>query len=199
VSSDVVSNPQNLAESVLPEAVRAFHRRSLSGVMILTTTIDGAPRGMALNAFASVSLEPAVVLACVARTASTYRPLLASGRFALNVLAADQTEVAAQFARSGGAEKFENVRWRIGGYGSPILDGTCGYLEAHVETRVAAHTHDVFFGRVVDAASYNRVPLGYLAGHFCDVRDPDAWDGLLRSLSGPAAPPCAAPENEWRR
>jgi flavin reductase (DIM6/NTAB) family NADH-FMN oxidoreductase RutF len=173
----------------LSQDVRAFHRRALSSLLILTTTLDGSPRGMALNAFASVSLEPAVVLVSVSRTAGTFQPLFEAGRFALNLLASDQADLAAKFARSGGAEKFDGVNWRVGRHGSPILDGTCGYVEALVENRVDVHTHSVFFGQVLDAGSYPRPPLAYLAGRLCDSRDSQAWDRMVRSLDTPDVPP----------
>jgi flavin reductase (DIM6/NTAB) family NADH-FMN oxidoreductase RutF len=156
--------------------------------MILTTMLDGSPRGMALNAFASVSLEPAVVLVCVSRTAGTFHPLFESGRFAISLLASDQADVAAKFARSGGSEKFEGVNWHVGRHGSPILEGTCGYLEALVENRVDVYTHSVFFGNVLEAGSYPRAPLAYLAGQLYDSRDSQAWDYMVRSLETPDAP-----------
>jgi flavin reductase (DIM6/NTAB) family NADH-FMN oxidoreductase RutF len=188
---------ENLAEQTVlgvtgqrarTEDVLAFHRRALSGVTILTTMVDGQPRGMAINAFASVSLDPPTVLVCVARAAGTYAPLLRSGRFGVNLLAADQIDIAGQFARSGGAEKFENVPWRVGEYGSPILSDTCGYLEALIDTRVDAYTHSVFFGRVLGAGSYPHTPLAYLAGHLYDARDPQAWVTVMEGLDPPAGP-----------
>ncbi|GAA1789433.1 flavin reductase family protein [Planosporangium flavigriseum] len=168
--------------------VRAFHRQCLSGVTIITTMVGGTPRGMALNAFASVSLEPPVVLACIAKTSATYRPLISSGHFALNLLAADQSEVVARFARSGGAEKFDGLAWRAGRFGAPLIEGSCAHLEAVVESRVDAYTHTVLFGRVLAASSSSALsPIGYLAGKVFDPRDPAQWDTIMTSfLSRPA-------------
>jgi flavin reductase (DIM6/NTAB) family NADH-FMN oxidoreductase RutF len=163
--------PAGVAGTDIPidvEALRGFHRQFLTGVTIITTLADDGPRGMAINAFASVCLEPPLVLACVARTAATYEPLSGSGAFAVNILAARQRDVAMTFARSGGAEKFSEVAWRPGVSGSPLLDGVAAYLEATVESRVDAYTHTIFLGRVVAAEAYGRDPLAYLGGRFYD-------------------------------
>jgi flavin reductase (DIM6/NTAB) family NADH-FMN oxidoreductase RutF len=150
------------------EAVRGFHRQFLTGVTIITTLGPDGPRGMAINAFASVCLDPPLVLCCVARTAATYEPLTGSGAFAVNILAAHQRDVAMTFARSGGSEKFGEVSWRQGVSGSPVLEGVAAYLEATVENRVDAYTHTIFLGRVVAAEAYGRDPLAYLGGRFYD-------------------------------
>jgi flavin reductase (DIM6/NTAB) family NADH-FMN oxidoreductase RutF len=163
--------------------VRAFHRQWLSGVTIITTMVDGRPRGMALNAFASVSLEPPVVLACIAKSAATYQPLLRSGHFAMNLLSADQSEVAARFARSGSSEKFEGLSWRVGRFGSPVIEESCAHLEAAVESRVDAYTHTVLFGRVLAASSSALSPMGYLAGKIFDPRDSAQWQGVITALA----------------
>jgi flavin reductase (DIM6/NTAB) family NADH-FMN oxidoreductase RutF len=184
-----MTSVESSSGSAPPADVRAFHRQCLSGVTIITTMADGQPRGMALNAFASVSLEPPVVLACIAKSAATYEPLIRSGHFAMNLLSADQSEVVARFARSGGEEKFEGLAWRVGRFGSPLIEGSCAHLEAVVESRVDAYTHTVLFGRVLDASSSALSPIGYLAGKVFDPRDPAQWDTITTSL--PASRPAS--------
>jgi flavin reductase (DIM6/NTAB) family NADH-FMN oxidoreductase RutF len=151
-----------------PEATRAVHRQFLTGVTILTTISNDEPRGLALNALASVSLDPPTILACVARSSSTHKWLFQSDVFAVNVLAADQAGVARQFAASSGSKKFESIAWSRGRHDMPILDGICAYLVAEVEMRVEAYTHTVFVARVLDACAYDRPPLAYLGGRFFD-------------------------------
>src|SRR5579875_3256323 len=113
--------------------VRAFHRRFLTGVTVLTTHVEGEPRGMTTNAISSVSVEPPLLLVCVAHTAATHASLLRAQLFALNILAADQAAVAARFARSGGSDKFDGIGWSPGRFGAPVLAGTCAHVEARVE------------------------------------------------------------------
>jgi flavin reductase (DIM6/NTAB) family NADH-FMN oxidoreductase RutF len=148
--------------------VRAFHRRFLTGVTILITFAGEEPRGMTTNAISSVSIEPPVLPACVARTAGTHEPLVRAKRFALNILAADQAALAQRFARSGHGKKFDGVAWRRGRFGAPVLVGTCAHLEAQVEREIEVYTHTVFVGRVLQATAAPGRPLAYLAGGLGD-------------------------------
>jgi flavin reductase (DIM6/NTAB) family NADH-FMN oxidoreductase RutF len=146
------------------DAVRAFHRCFVTGVTVVTTLTDGEPRGLAVNAFTSVSLEPPLVLVCISTDAKSYESFFTSSTFGVNLLAADQSDVARRFALSGG-DKFAGVDWEHGPYGAPLLAGGVAFLEACLETRMHASTHTVFVGRVLDARSSDREPLVYWDGH----------------------------------
>jgi flavin reductase (DIM6/NTAB) family NADH-FMN oxidoreductase RutF len=156
------------AAAALDEAaVRAVHRQFVTGVTVVTTGVGGVPRGLAVNAFASVSLTPPIVLVCVASNSNTHEHLFRSERFAINMLAADQGDVARRFA-SKASDKFGSVAWRPAPGGSPILDGASAYLEASVCQRILAGTHTVFIGEVVTAEAFDRPPLVYMAGALYD-------------------------------
>jgi flavin reductase (DIM6/NTAB) family NADH-FMN oxidoreductase RutF len=133
----------------------------------VTTYAEGRPHGLAVNAFASISLDPPLVLACIAGTSRTYPHLLRERHIGINILSCTQSEVADAFARSGG-DKFRDVRWRQGETGVPLLDGACGHLEVETQARVPAYTHTIFIGRVVAAEATDEPPLVYLAGAFFD-------------------------------
>jgi flavin reductase (DIM6/NTAB) family NADH-FMN oxidoreductase RutF/predicted ester cyclase len=147
--------------------VRQVHRKFLTGVTVVTVSEDREPFGLAVNAFTSISLTPPMILVCVARSSSTHPILFRSRYFAVSILAADQTELAAKFGRRG-AEKFASVDWRFGKCGSPILAGCCGHFEAEVSERIEASTHTIFVGRLVDADCDNAAPLLYMDGNFYD-------------------------------
>ena len=154
--------------SVDPELLRGVHRRFVTGVTVVTTAGgDGIPRGLAVNAFASISLEPPLIMVCVQKTSSTYEPLFASEYFAVNLVAADQLPVVQQFA-SKREDKFTDVAWHAGAHGSPILEGSCAYMEAQMQERFQASTHTVFLGKVVDAQFSDHPPLLYGGGAFFD-------------------------------
>jgi flavin reductase (DIM6/NTAB) family NADH-FMN oxidoreductase RutF len=149
------------------DGVRAFHRQFATGVTVVTTMEDDVPRGLVVNAFSSLTLEPPRVLVCVSRSAQSYQAMFRTDVFAVNVLAADQEAVARTFARSGG-EKFADVEWEAGEMGAPILTGCCGVAETKLETRVHVDTHTIFVGRVVDVRVTERSPLLYWGGRFWD-------------------------------
>lgn len=154
-----------MSSDALVETVKQVHRCYPTGVTIVTTCVDGDPYGLAVNAFSSISLAPPLVLVCVNERTSTHARLFLQDEVAVNILASDQAELARRFG-SPEPDKFAGVPWRRGESGAPLLDGVAAHLELAVEARVRAYTHTIFIGRVVAAASTDRVPLLYLASRF---------------------------------
>ncbi|MBS1885866.1 MAG: flavin reductase family protein [Actinobacteria bacterium] len=161
------SSSEPAADEELVDRVKEVHRRFPTGVTIVATTVAGRPYGLAVNAFSSLSLEPPLVLACVAATSSTYPRLFEVDAVSVNILAHDQAAVAGAFARSGG-DKFEGLEWRPGAGGAPLLAGVSAQLELAVEHRIPAGTHTIFVGRVLAASAGDKAPLLYLGGGFFD-------------------------------
>ena len=153
--------------AVHPEDVREVHRRFVTGVTLVTVDDRGTPRGLAVNAFSSISLEPPLVMVCVQRTSSTYPALLRSEHFAVNILAADQVGVAGVFAGKS-PDKFASIDWSHGPNGAPLIDGCCAAIEVRNRERLQASTHTVFIGRVVHAQHSDAPPLIYRSGAFFD-------------------------------
>jgi flavin reductase (DIM6/NTAB) family NADH-FMN oxidoreductase RutF len=148
------------------DAVKAVHRTFPSGVTIITTMADdGRPRGLAVNAFASLSIDPPLVLVCISRQSTTHDVLFRGTGFAVNVLASTQAAVARRFATSGG-NKFADVPWKPGMSGAPVLDGVASFLETTIVSRAIAATHTVFVAQILYARAFDRAPLVYLGGSF---------------------------------
>ncbi|MFR9730710.1 flavin reductase family protein [Saccharopolyspora sp. MS10] len=158
------------ATEVDPAVVREVHRRFVTGVTVVTTMDGGTPRGLAVNAFCSVSLEPPLVLVCVQTSSSTYPALLRSEHLGINILAADQVDVAGVFATKA-ADKFAELSWSPGPHGSPLLDGAAARVEVEIGERLRARTHTVFLGRIVEADHRDVDPLVYRAGQFFSPSD----------------------------
>jgi flavin reductase (DIM6/NTAB) family NADH-FMN oxidoreductase RutF len=151
----------------IEDRVRAVHRSFPTGVTIVTTCVEGHPYGLAVNAFSSISLDPPLVLVCVAAKSSTYPRLFLGTHLGINILASDQAGIAERFARSGG-DKFDELSWTSGGAGAPLIEGVSAHLELEIETRIPAHTHTIFIGRVINALSFGRAPLIYFDATFFD-------------------------------
>lgn len=147
--------------------IKAFHRKFPTGVMVVTVMDDGQPRGLALNAFTSITIEPAVIMVCVAHSSTTHDAMLRSKTFGLNVLANDQFPLAGVFA-SKAPDKFSAVEWNLGLHGSPLLVGACAQLEAQILSTTAMSTHTMFLGEVKWAAAGEHNPLLYLGSQFFD-------------------------------
>jgi flavin reductase (DIM6/NTAB) family NADH-FMN oxidoreductase RutF len=109
-------------------------------------TPDG-PAGLTCQSFSSLSLDPPLVLLSTARSSTTWPRIAATGRFAVNVLAADQQEVSGRFAASG-TDKFAGQAWRPGALGNPLLDGALAHVECDIDAVHDGGDHVIVIGRV---------------------------------------------------
>ncbi|MBY8849606.1 flavin reductase family protein [Saccharothrix longispora] len=139
---------------VSPTEMRSTLARFATGVVVLTV---GGERmhGMTANAFSSVSLDPPLVLCCVARTAVMHDAITSAGHFAASMLRGDQETSARWFAardRPLGSAQFDEVDWVSGpATGAPVLAGSLAWLECELADVHEAGDHSVFFGRVLGA------------------------------------------------
>jgi 3-hydroxy-9,10-secoandrosta-1,3,5(10)-triene-9,17-dione monooxygenase reductase component len=130
-------------ETTFRQVLAAF----ATGVVVVTGTTPEGPAGLTCQSFSSLSLDPPLVLLSTARTSTTWPRVAATGRFAVNVLAADQQEVSTRFAVSGG-DKFAGQGWRPGALGNPLLDGAIAHVECDIEALHDGGDHVVVIGRV---------------------------------------------------
>lgn len=153
------------------EQFRATMARFATGVTVVTTCAQESVHGMTANAFASLSLQPRLVLVCVARDAAMHGLLAASGVFAVTMLAAGQERLSTWFAssdRPSGGAQFDGVPWSPAPRtGCPVLDGGVGWLDCAV---VAVHDggdHGIFVGEVRAAGIDDaRAPLVWFGGRY---------------------------------
>ncbi len=137
-----------------------------TGVTVVATTHQGRPCGMTVNSFVSVSLDPPLVLVCLAHSARAFSCVDAEGRFAVNVLAEGQEDVARLFA-SRSEDKFAEVEHHLSPHGSPILEGAHAWLDCEVVARYpGGRTHTIYVARVVGLAAGRGRPLVFHAGQY---------------------------------
>ncbi len=138
-----------------------------SGVVVATGQDEDGPTGFAAQSFVSLSMEPPLVALCPARTSSTWPRLRSSGSFCINVLGADQQDVCARFAQSGG-DKFGSLDWRAGQTGSPILEDVIAWIDCDLEQEFDAGDHTIAVGRVRDLAVVDpeAAPLLFFRGQY---------------------------------
>ncbi|MGQ0646905.1 MAG: flavin reductase family protein [Gemmatimonadaceae bacterium] len=151
-----------------PDQFRALMSRFASGVTVVTT-LDGRGRahGMTVSAFASLSLEPPLVLVCVDRNASMFEVLDVIPYFAVNILAEDQEALSRRFSDEEMELRFEGVAYSSGIAGVPLLAGTAANVECRRVARYDAGDHGVFVAEVAGGASVNdRYPLVYFRGSY---------------------------------
>ena len=119
-----------------------------SGITVITTVSNGEPIGMTCQSFSSVSLDPPLVLFVPARSSRAWPVIQRTGRFCVNILAADQEHVSAQMATKG-ADKFAGLDWHPAEVtGSPVIDGSLAHLDCTIHTVHEGGDHYVVVGRV---------------------------------------------------
>jgi flavin reductase (DIM6/NTAB) family NADH-FMN oxidoreductase RutF len=138
-------------------------RRALAqfatGVTVVTTrAVDGMPVGITANSFASVSLEPALVLWSLARSASSFEAFRAARGFRVHVLAGDQLEIAKRFATRG-ADKFAAGDWTHPADTPPQLAGCVAWFECATRSQHDEGDHVIFVGRVESMGAPGGAPL----------------------------------------
>ena len=129
-------------------------RRAMGAFASGVTVVTGAdaqcePVGFACQSFASVSLEPPLVLFCADRKGRAWPRIRESGRFCVNVLTEDQTELCGRFGSSRG-RKFEGLDWDLSRWGTPALRGVLMRAHAEVVDVHPAGDHYLVVGRVLE-------------------------------------------------
>jgi flavin reductase (DIM6/NTAB) family NADH-FMN oxidoreductase RutF len=145
---------------------RAALGQYATGVAIVTAQAPGkAPVGMTINSFASVSLDPPLILWSVQSDSPSAAHFLSAPSYAITILSADQEALAKRFAKTDDF-KFEGVETRQGRTGIPIIPGGIAEFECEVESIVAAGDHDIIIGRVIHFNSDPAPALGFHSGKF---------------------------------
>jgi flavin reductase (DIM6/NTAB) family NADH-FMN oxidoreductase RutF len=149
------------------QAFRAALGMFATGVTIVTTRPpDGAPVGVTVSSFNSVSLQPPLVLWSLARTARSLGTFVHSHHYAVNVLAADQQVLAERFATRG-ADRWSGVAYADGVDGVPLLHGTVATFECFNRSQYTEGDHVIFVGEVEHCQHRaDASPLLYHGGRF---------------------------------
>ncbi|HEY3831676.1 MAG TPA: flavin reductase family protein [Acidimicrobiia bacterium] len=136
-----------------------------TGVAIVTAMCDGEPVGMACNAFASVSLEPPLVMFCAANSSSTWPRIQAAKHYCVNILHEDGEEMCRSFATRG-ADRFAGVGYRIGASGAPVLDEALAYIDCDIQAEHEAGDHIIVVGLVREMGHGEGKPLMFFRGGY---------------------------------
>ncbi|MEU9372553.1 flavin reductase family protein [Streptomyces sp. NPDC048255] len=133
-------------ESALRDAAATF----CTGVAVITAMSEGEPVGMSVQSFVSLSIDPPLASFSPSRTSRSWPRIRSAGRLAVNVLAADQSELSRRFAVSGG-DKFHRVDWERGENGAPLLAGALTCFEADIQYEVPGGDHTIAIVRLTRA------------------------------------------------
>jgi len=149
-----------------PKELRRVMGHFATGVTIVTTKDEtGTPFGLTANAFASLSLDPPLVLVCVDKAAQCYSCFASGGHFAVNVLAEHQEEVSRRFATKG-VSKFDGIGWRASESGLALIDKAIGHIECKIVYSYDGGDHTIYVGEVLSAAAGEGRPLLFYQGKY---------------------------------
>ena len=159
---------------ISPDDFRHVLSHFASGVTIVTTCdADQRPTGLTASAFASVSLDPPLVLICVDHKSQSFPHMRESGRFAINILNQEHEALSRRFASSR-LDKFDGVAFRMGTLGVPLIDQALGSLECRTVNAHVEGDHTIFVGRVESVHVGEGEPLVYYSGRYHRLRGDDA-------------------------
>jgi len=160
------TNPPGNAAGTDPIALRAAFGAFMTGVTVVTTlSRDGSPVGFTANSFTSVSLDPPLILICIAKTSQNIETFRQAPGYAVNILAEGQEDLSRRFAGPV-ADRCAGVDWRSGPAGAPVLGGACGWFDCDMHNQVEAGDHIILIGEVKGFDHSKRPALGYAAGDY---------------------------------
>jgi flavin reductase (DIM6/NTAB) family NADH-FMN oxidoreductase RutF len=134
--------------------LRDLMARFATGVSVVAARHGPLLAGMTANAIATISIDPPLMMASIARKAETHGAIIGSHAFAISILADDQQALADCFARPTTARKltgFCDAAWHEAETGSPILDGALAFFDCRLTERYDGGDHTIFLGEIVAA------------------------------------------------
>ncbi len=143
--------------------------RFATGVCVVTASEGGERFGMTVNSFASLSLDPPLVLWSIGRESDCFARFAKIDHYNVNILREDQQELSARYARTG-EHALHDGDWSTGSGGEPILRDVLASFECAIESRIDGGDHVILVGRVQHfshAESGN--PLLFYAGSYAAI------------------------------
>jgi flavin reductase (DIM6/NTAB) family NADH-FMN oxidoreductase RutF len=149
-----------------PELFREVFGRFATGVAVITAAGPGGRGGMTANALCSLSLDPLLALVCFENRARTLPIVRESGRFGVNLLGAEQEDIAGVFAsKLPEGEKLDSVAHRLE-HGVPVIDGALAWAACDLRELIAGGDHTIAIGEVLALGLGGGEPLLWYAGEY---------------------------------
>lgn len=139
---------------------RQVMSRFASGVTVVTTAHEARLAGLTVSSFASLSLQPTLVLICIDRRAGSHDVIAAAGQFAVNILSEGQEYLSRRFA-SDEATKFTEGTFYLSERGLPLLHGALAHIECVLHSALPGGDHTIYVGEVMAARCFEGRPLLY--------------------------------------
>ncbi len=152
------------SECELRDAMGCF----ATGVTIVTTMTDRGPLGMTVSSFATVSLDPPLVLWSPARKSARFQAFEAASHFAVHILSQDQRELANIFSKSG-IEAFDDLEYTLGIGDTPLLEGCTARFECSHAAGHDGGDHLIVVGEILRLSARDKPSLLYYRGNYTEL------------------------------
>lgn len=155
--------------SVSADALRAVMRVFPTGVTIVATIHNGVCRGLTVNSFVSLSLDPLQVLVSISKSSHCYPLIQKSGVYSVNFLSEAQRDISSRFSDPSDDEFhcFSETKYISGVTGCPLIQGRIAHIESRIVDEVDVGDHTLFIGSVLSAAIESKEkPLVYFDGDY---------------------------------
>lgn len=140
-----------------------------SGVVIVTTVAaDGSKHGFTASAFSSLSLDPPLILVCLANSADCFETFVMGDKLAVNIIGEQQHDLAFKFATKG-VDKFEGNEFVEGSTGLPIISDCILSLECNIKNTFPGGDHEILIGEVLHANINEGTPSIWFEGSFRNI------------------------------
>jgi flavin reductase (DIM6/NTAB) family NADH-FMN oxidoreductase RutF len=172
---------------------RSAMRHLTGGVSVITVGRGRDVSGMTVTSVSSLSVDPPSLIVGINRSSSSWPLLKQHGCFGVNILSADQLDIAERFTGKAGlkgADRFTGAEWIVGASGVPLLVGALAALDCEVEDIVERHSHAIVIGRPRDMRLSSRTAaLAYWQGQYVAVdQNEDAIRLAEVSVPAPRTP-----------
>jgi len=163
----------SIDREVSPVDFRGAMRHLAGGVSVITVGQAKDITGMTVTSVLSLSVDPPTLIVSINRESSSWPPLKRHGFFGVNILTADQLDVAERFSGKGGlkgADRFIGAKWAPGLSGVPLLEGALAAIDCEVENIVERYSHAIVIGRVLELQVSSRTAaLAYWQGQYVAI------------------------------
>lgn len=136
-----------------------------TGITVITASTAAGLFGVTANSFNSLSLSPPLILWSLNNSSAGLGALKQADGFCVNVLGEDQLGLSQHFARKM-ADKFSDVEFHTGIYGSPVLHGCIATFECRTTDVIKRGDHHIFIGEVLDFSYTQKRGLIYQMGRY---------------------------------
>ena len=144
--------------------------RFATGICVITfAPKDGKPFGMTVNSFASVSLDPPLVLWSLQKNSDVYDEIVSAERYGINILSSEQQALSDQYAKKSDHD-LSPEHYSLGKTGSPVLKNSIVSFECASEAQYDGGDHLIIVGRVLEMEnSPTGDPLLFVSGKYREL------------------------------